>query len=78
VERIFQSIKKSIGWFKRSANNGNSSACVAVGTNYEKETRVEQDYKEAISWYMKSKEIGGEIEALYCIGSLYYGGKGVK
>lgn len=69
---------KIIYWAKKAAKNGNSSACMALGTFYEGGVNVQQDYKEAMNWYKRSQESGDKINAVLGIGLLYYKGNGVK
>ncbi|KAG2237301.1 hypothetical protein INT48_009034, partial [Thamnidium elegans] len=69
---------KSVYFFKKAAKNGSPLCCMLTASAYENGTNGVQDYKEALKWYKQALDVHLEMEAAYCIGLLYYNGKGVK
>ena len=51
--------EKAIKWYKKAAENGNSTAMDNLGCNYEfGECGLQIDLKEALKWYKKAQENG--------------------
>lgn len=68
--------KNAIRQVHAKANSGLVSAQVALGEMYEYGNGVKQDYKKAISWYLKAAKQGA-ADAQTSLGLLYFSGKGV-
>lgn len=65
--------KKALSWFEKAGNHGDAGACSIVGSFYE----VMKNYKEALIWYIKAKELG-DIYVLFNIFRFYQNGLGVE
>lgn len=65
-------------WLKKAAKNGSATGCLSIGLLYERGNDVEQSYVEAMGWFRKAYQIGGNTETIFRIGNLYYHGDGVK
>ncbi|KAI8091552.1 hypothetical protein BDF21DRAFT_448981 [Thamnidium elegans] len=65
-------------WLKKAAKNGSATGCLSIGLLYERGNGVEQNYVEAMEWFRKAYEIGGNPETTFRIGNLYYHGDGVE
>ncbi|KAG2210067.1 hypothetical protein INT47_003503 [Mucor saturninus] len=63
---------KSFHWFKNSGINGNAEACSVVGSCYKDGTGVEHNTQEAIRWYIKAAEMGGDTDELQDAGTSYF------
>lgn len=69
---------KAMYWARKAAKNRSSAGCLLVGLNYERGTGIIQNCNEAMKWYKRAYEIGGDSDAIFRIGNLYYLGNGVK
>ena len=55
---------KAMQWLKQSASNGHPKSLEAMGSAYEHgEYNVQQDYEEALKWYLKAKDAGINVKA---------------
>lgn len=59
------------------AHKGNPIAQFVLGSRYERGDGVEQNYREAASWYLKAAE-QGDRDAQYHLGLMHYHGRGMK
>ena len=57
---ITKNYKEAVSWFRKSAEQGNSSAQMNLGHMYENAKGISQDYGKAIEWYKKATEQGSE------------------
>ena len=73
---VIQDYKEAVKWYRKSAEQGHSSAQYNLGNKYNKGQGVPQDYKEAVKWYKKSAE-QGDSDAQYNLGVRFYNGEGV-
>lgn len=62
---------------KEKAEQGVEDAQLELGNMYENGLEVEQDYKEALNWYMKAAELMSEFAVLK-VGEFYLNGYGVE
>lgn len=72
-----QSYAEAVKWFRKSAEQGNARAQLAMGVCYDNGDGVLQSYEEAVKWYRKSAE-QGDAQAQYELGRCYYEGNGVE
>jgi uncharacterized protein len=56
-----------VKWMRKAAEQGLSSAQIAVGDLYFKGDGVKQDYSKAVEWYRKAAE-QNDSEALFKLG----------
>ena len=74
---VEQDYKKSVEWYRKSAEQGYERAQCNLGYSYYRGQGVEQDYKKSVEWYKKSAE-QGYARAQCNLGTCYYGGQGVE
>lgn len=67
----------AVGWFKKSADQGNPSAQTYLGFYYSEGKGVKQDLSEAFGWFRKAAE-QGNLFAQYRTGTAYENGDGVQ
>jgi TPR repeat protein len=60
----------------KAASTDNTNAQFNIGELYHHGRGVPQDYKRAMSWYLKAVK-NGNTNAMYHIGIMYYTGQGV-
>ena len=75
-ERISDSNSDLIDYYKRSALEENADAQYRFGLIYYSGNGVEQNYHEALKWWLKSAE-QGHVYAQYGLGMMYLEGKGI-
>ncbi|NVN97335.1 sel1 repeat family protein, partial [Candidatus Nomurabacteria bacterium] len=73
---VKQNTSEALKWFKKSAENGYSTAQYNLGIMYEYGEKVEVDYLEAIRLYSNAAK-QNNADAMSAIGSMYLYGKGV-
>lgn len=61
--------------WRASADRGDASAMLAVGTLYDTGHGVQQDFAAALSWYRRSAD-AGEVRAMFNVGGMYDNGRG--
>lgn len=66
---------KAVQWWRRSADNGNSSAINNVGSCYYQGTGVDVDYSEAFKWFKRAAE-SGDPYGISNMGECYEMGRG--
>lgn len=71
-----QDYKEAAKWFRKAADQGNSSAQIYLGDMYSNGKGVPQDFKEAANWYRKDAQNSG-WDGLRKLGHLYAKGQGV-
>ncbi len=72
-----KNIEKAIYWYKKAAEQGNSTAQGLLGVIYMGDERIEyKDVEKAVYWYTKSAE-QGNILGQYSLGYIYFYGEGV-
>ena len=69
--------KTHIKTLREKAEQGIEDAQLELGNMYENGLEVDQDYKEALSWYMKAAELMSEV-AVRKVGEFYSNGYGVE
>lgn len=74
---VDKSSEKEVEYYRKSAEQGNTSAQYELGYSYEVGWGVEQSYTEAVKWYRKSAE-HGNVLAQYHLGLCYFNGRGVE
>ncbi len=62
---------------KKTAVQGNTAAQYAIGLRFASGDGVEQDYHEALEWFLKAAD-GGNIRAASKIASCFWAGKGAE
>jgi len=67
---------EAMPWYRMTADQGDSSGQVAVGSFYEYGRGVPQDYAEAMRWYRMAAD-QGDSSAQVAVGLLYEYGRGV-
>ena len=63
-------------WYRKAAEQGNSSAQVNLGAMYAEGRGVAQDFQEALAWYREAAQ-QGEAVACFNLGVMYIEGQGV-
>lgn len=67
--------KNAIIWYRKAANNGNSSGMYNVAALYDRGIGVNQNSKAAFDYYKKAADIGN-LNAMTRLGEIYYQGVG--
>lgn len=63
-------------WYRKAAEQGNSSAQINLGAMYAEGQGVAQDFQEALVWYREAAQ-QGEAVACFNLGVMYIEGQGV-
>ena len=69
--------KRKIEDIVELANHGNPEAEYELGYRFDNGLDVEQDYREALKWYLKASE-KGNADAFLAAAELYYWGHGIR
>lgn len=72
---VAQDYAKSVEWYEKAAEHGNSGSMFNLGTMYSHGNGVEQDYAKALEWYEKAAELGN-ANAMVNLGTMYSRGDG--
>ena len=72
-----QDMNEAVKWYRKAAEQGNSSAQCNLGICYYKGQGVAEDNEQAIKWFRKAAE-QEEAVAQYFIGECYENGYGVR
>jgi len=51
-----QTNREAVGWYRKSAEQGDADAQYNLGSLIEEGRAVPQDYREAVSWWRKAAE----------------------
>lgn len=73
----FKDEKKSVEWFRKSADQGNMYGQYNLGLMYKQGKGVKQDYQQAFDWFSKAAE-QGNAQAMTALGNMYDDGTGVE
>ena len=73
---VKQDYQQAAYWYRKSADQGYSSAQLNLGYLYSKGLGVSQDQQQAVYWYRKAAE-QGEVIAMSNLGDHYYAGEGI-
>ena len=75
---VKKNMKKALEMYRKAAENGDSSACCALGRFYESGILMEKSMEKAVMWYKKGAEAGNmDEEAVYRLALCYALGKGL-
>jgi hypothetical protein len=74
---VLQDFTEAMKWYRKAAEQGDSSAQNTLGVMYRDGKGVPQDFTEAMKWYRKAAEQGNDF-ALADLGYMYEFGKGVE
>ena len=74
---LSKSESESFMLFKKSAEQGYSSAQFALGRCYYYGTGTEKNYNDAFNWFNKAAD-KGHVKAMYVLGWCYAHGQGVS
>ncbi|KAG0306103.1 hypothetical protein BGZ98_002967 [Dissophora globulifera] len=69
--------KKSMEWYLKASDTGNSDAMFNIGLMYQNGYGVEQNYAKAMEWFLKASDTGNS-DAMHNIGVMYRNGEGVE
>ena len=65
-------------WFRKSAQQNNPDAMEALGEMYLDGKGVAMNKQEAVKWFRKAADLGGDAEAMWYLGQCYEKGEGVE
>jgi TPR repeat protein len=68
---------QAVAWFRKAADQGDTSAQSNLGNSYYNGTGVPEDLVEAVKWYRKAAD-QGHAEAQFNLGVCYYKGAGTQ
>jgi len=73
---VTQDYSEAVKWYRKAAEQGNSTGQFLLGGMYTQGKGVSQDYSEAVKWYRKAAE-QGNADAQGHLGASYTLGEGV-